>query len=105
MRSGGRLNPTGRVHPTCLYGRLSSIVLSKVLMLHTNFSTLDDPRASHFPVTTVAASKSHVVPPCLPLVSVPVAPPCAPANRKWILIATILGSSLAFMDGSVVNVA
>ena len=33
------------------------------------------------------------------------APPCAPVNRKWVLVATILGSSLAFMDGSVVNVA
>jgi EmrB/QacA subfamily drug resistance transporter len=31
--------------------------------------------------------------------------PCAPANRKWVLVATILGSALAFMDGSVVNVA
>src|SRR5271170_1912255 len=30
---------------------------------------------------------------------------CAKAARKWVLIATILGSSLAFMDGSVVNVA
>ena len=30
---------------------------------------------------------------------------CAPVNRKWVLVATILGSSLAFMDGSVVNVA
>lgn len=28
-----------------------------------------------------------------------------PANRKWVLVATILGSALAFMDGSVVNVA
>jgi EmrB/QacA subfamily drug resistance transporter len=26
-------------------------------------------------------------------------------NRKWVLVATILGSALAFMDGSVVNVA
>ena len=33
------------------------------------------------------------------------AAPCAPPDRKWILIAIILGSSLAFMDGSVVNVA
>ena len=33
------------------------------------------------------------------------AAPCAPANRKWVLVATILGSALAFMDGSVVNVA
>jgi len=31
--------------------------------------------------------------------------PCAPSSRKWVLIATILGSSLAFIDGTVVNVA
>jgi hypothetical protein len=31
--------------------------------------------------------------------------PCAPENGKWVLLATILGSALAFMDGSVVNVA
>ncbi len=35
----------------------------------------------------------------------PATAPCAPPDRKWILIAVILGSSLAFMDGSVVNVA
>ena len=31
--------------------------------------------------------------------------PCRPVDRKSILLMTILGSSLAFMDGSVVNVA
>jgi nitrate/nitrite transporter NarK len=31
--------------------------------------------------------------------------PCQPVDRKSILIMTVLGSSLAFMDGSVVNVA
>src|SRR5262245_37891555 len=31
--------------------------------------------------------------------------PCPAASRKWILVATILGSSLAFIDGTVVNVA
>src|SRR5690242_12237906 len=34
--------------------------------------------------------------------------PCelpAPANGSWILAATILGSSMAFIDGTVVNVA
>src|SRR5271156_2664854 len=33
------------------------------------------------------------------------ATPCAQSDRKWILVAVILGSALAFMDGSVVNVA
>jgi EmrB/QacA subfamily drug resistance transporter len=31
--------------------------------------------------------------------------PCRPGARVWILIATILGSSLAFIDSTVVNVA
>src|SRR5258705_248275 len=31
--------------------------------------------------------------------------PCTAATRPWILAATILGSSLAFIDGTVVNVA
>src|SRR4051812_40795737 len=31
--------------------------------------------------------------------------PCPPASQKWVLAATILGSSLAFIDGTVVNVA
>ena len=30
---------------------------------------------------------------------------CAPGSRPWILVATILGSSMAFIDGTVVNVA
>lgn len=30
---------------------------------------------------------------------------CADASRPWVLAATILGSSMAFIDGSVVNVA
>ena len=33
------------------------------------------------------------------------AAPCAPANGRWVLGATILGSSLVFIDGTVVNVA
>ena len=33
------------------------------------------------------------------------AAPCPPSNRPWILAATILGSSMAFIDGTVVNVA
>ena len=35
----------------------------------------------------------------------PSAVPCAPPSEPWILAATILGSSMAFIDGTVVNVA
>lgn len=56
-------------------------------------------------VITGSIPKSHVVPPCSQLGSGIAASPCATADLRWILIATILGSSLAFMDGSVVNVA
>jgi EmrB/QacA subfamily drug resistance transporter len=35
----------------------------------------------------------------------PCASPCAPAAAPWILAATILASSMAFIDGTVVNVA
>ena len=35
----------------------------------------------------------------------PTAAPCVLAVRKWVLLATILASSMAFIDGSVVNVA
>lgn len=52
-----------------------------------------------------AVPKSHVVPPCAQVGAAPAGAPCAPLDRKWILIAIILGSALAFMDGSVVNVA
>ena len=31
--------------------------------------------------------------------------PCPKSSGKWILAATILGSSMAFIDGTVVNVA
>jgi EmrB/QacA subfamily drug resistance transporter len=48
---------------------------------------------------------TYLSPACLPRTTNPGATPCTPSNRKWILIAIILGSSLAFMDGSVVNVA
>jgi hypothetical protein len=33
------------------------------------------------------------------------ASPCAKSAEPWILAATILGSSLAFIDGTVINVA
>ena len=32
-------------------------------------------------------------------------PVCAPTSRPWVLGATILGSSMAFIDGTIVNVA
>ncbi|TMB00222.1 MAG: DHA2 family efflux MFS transporter permease subunit, partial [Deltaproteobacteria bacterium] len=32
-------------------------------------------------------------------------PPCAEAARPWVLATTVLGSSLAFVDGTVVNLA
>src|ERR671916_777215 len=31
--------------------------------------------------------------------------PCAPASAPWVLAATIIGSAMAFIDGTVVNVA
>jgi len=37
--------------------------------------------------------------------SKPAQTPCAQSTGVWILVATILGSSMAFIDGSVVNVA
>ena len=39
------------------------------------------------------------------ITSTPAAAPCARAAEPWILAATILGSSMAFIDGTVVNVA
>jgi len=56
-------------------------------------------------VSGFAVPKSHVVPPCAQVSAAPAAAPCPHSDRKWILIAIILGSALAFMDGSVVNVA
>ena len=35
----------------------------------------------------------------------PITVPCAPVSEPWILAATILGSSMVFIDGTVVNVA
>ena len=37
--------------------------------------------------------------------SKPAAAPCPKASKPWILAATILGSSMVFIDGTVVNVA
>jgi EmrB/QacA subfamily drug resistance transporter len=39
------------------------------------------------------------------IVTSPIAAPCRQAARPWILTATILASSMAFIDGTVVNVA
>src|SRR6478672_1289529 len=33
------------------------------------------------------------------------AAPCGPMAERWVLAATILGSSMAFIDGTAVNVA
>ncbi|MFQ5974614.1 MAG: MFS transporter, partial [Alphaproteobacteria bacterium] len=51
---------------------------------------------------------SHICrPPCDDAVirSVPDVPPCARLLGRWVLAATIIGSSMAFIDGTVVNVA
>src|ERR671935_112137 len=37
--------------------------------------------------------------------SAPAGAPCAKSRGRWILAATILASSMAFIDGTVVNVA
>jgi EmrB/QacA subfamily drug resistance transporter len=46
-------------------------------------------------------------PPCdEPLIrSRPAVAPCSKPAERWVLVATILGSSMAFIDGTVVNVA
>jgi EmrB/QacA subfamily drug resistance transporter len=51
---------------------------------------------------------SHIgTPPCgnSKVLSDAVAVPCTVASRRWTLVAAVLGSSLAFVDGTVVNVA
>src|SRR3981081_3707488 len=51
--------------------------------------------------------KSFVQPPCDEAIirSGATAMPCPKSSERWILAATILGSSMAFVDGTVVNVA
>src|SRR5204863_9257864 len=39
------------------------------------------------------------------IASTPATARCSPRTAPWVLAATILGSSLAFIDGTVVNVA
>jgi EmrB/QacA subfamily drug resistance transporter len=50
---------------------------------------------------------TSIVQPCdeAVILSSPAVAPCSAAAAPWILAATILGSSLAFIDGSVVNLA
>jgi EmrB/QacA subfamily drug resistance transporter len=46
-------------------------------------------------------------PPCdeAVILAGPEVAPCSPAVGRWVLAATILGSSMAFIDGTIVNVA
>jgi EmrB/QacA subfamily drug resistance transporter len=48
-----------------------------------------------------------VKPPCDEAVirSAPAAAPCAPSTGRWVLLATVIGSSMVFMDGSIANLA
>ncbi|MGH8613610.1 MAG: hypothetical protein ACREYF_16735 [Gammaproteobacteria bacterium] len=39
------------------------------------------------------------------VLAAPVSAPCVPAAALWILAATILASSIAFIDGTVANIA
>jgi len=39
------------------------------------------------------------------ILGAPAAAPCRESARPWVLVATILGSSMSFIDGTVVNVA
>jgi len=62
----------------------------------------------HQDCNRIPGSMSHIgTPPCDKgiVLSEAVAEPCSVASRRWTLLAAVLGSSLAFMDGTVVNVA
>ena len=51
---------------------------------------------------------SHISnPPCEKAIvqAAPCPPPCAAATGRWVLAASVTGSSMAFIDGTVVNVA
>ena len=61
-------------------------------------------RSRHL-ILSMTRLQSPLLPPCNDNLGSPAASPCSPVDRKWILVATILGSTLAFMDGSVVNIA
>ena len=55
----------------------------------------------------MAKLNSSIIQPCDAgvIVSTPALAPCSARAAPWVLAATILGSSLAFIDGTVVNVA
>src|ERR1700756_1074236 len=59
------------------------------------------------PFRTLPASRFSMRQPCDEAVIRSGAPdsPCAEASRAWVLAATILGSSMAFIDSTIVNVA
>ena len=65
----------------------------------------EHPRDVAVKAITIPVAKSYTALPCADGGVAAGSALCAKADRKWILVATILGSSLAFMDGSVVNVA
>jgi len=71
------------------------------------YNNLEDSRQSCEPSaewkTLIAAMRT----PCDEVMaqSTASAVPCAKEARTWVLVATILGSSMAFIDGTVVNVA
>jgi len=55
--------------------------------------------------TKETASIGSVRAPCDEVAVRPSETPCGPEARNWILAATILGSSMAFIDSTVVNIA
>jgi len=63
--------------------------------------SLSSPRCFRIEMTT------YIKHPCDAgvILSAPDAAPCKPQSGPWVLAATILGSSMAFIDGTVVNVA
>src|SRR5580658_5901696 len=71
--------------------------MGPVLFLRTIFST-------HFRIEQLPA---FMKPPCDEAIvrSINAKGPCSARARRWILAATILGSGMAFIDSTVVNVA
>src|SRR6185369_15676927 len=58
-------------------------------------------------MVNMLGNRSSIAQPCDAgvIASTPAVAPCSPRAAPWILAATILGSSLAFIDSTVVNVA